>query len=396
MRLFALWIACALAPAPPQRTVIEASAVFDGRGRVLRNTRIVIEGAKIVALDPKPGPADYRLRGTILPGWIDAHVHITSSFGEDGKFAGGDATTPEQGLRSAANAWATLLGGVTTAQSMGAPSEAALRDAIATGSLPGPRLLTALTPLTGRGAETGTLDEIRAHIRKQKQAGADLVKIYAFGSLRQGAPTLSQEQLDAACDEARRQGLRTLVHAYGQAVRTATLAGCTQVEHGVGASDDDLRLMAERGTYLDPQAGALLENYRLNRDRYVGAPFFPATLDGFEAIQQAVAPHREFLRRAARIPGLKIVFGDDALAGMHGHNAEELVQRVREAGVDPMAALVSANWLAAQALGMSDQIGSIAPGLQADIIGLDGDPLRDIAAVRRVVFVMKGGIVYKN
>ena len=106
--------------------------------------------------------------------------------------------------------------------------------------------------------------------------------------------------------------------------------------------------------------------------------------------------NRELMKRAAKIPGLKIVFGSDALAGSHGRNAEEFVDRVRDCGIDAMAAMVSANSLAAEALGMSDQIGSISPGLQADIIALDGNPLKDITAVRRAVFVMKGGVVYKN
>jgi imidazolonepropionase-like amidohydrolase len=102
------------------------------------------------------------------------------------------------------------------------------------------------------------------------------------------------------------------------------------------------------------------------------------------------------IQRARKVPGLKIVFGTDAVAGAHGRNAEEFIDRVRDCGVDPMAAMVSANSLGAEALGMSEQIGSIAPGMQADIIALEGDPLKDITAVRRVVFVMKGGLVYKN
>jgi imidazolonepropionase-like amidohydrolase len=106
--------------------------------------------------------------------------------------------------------------------------------------------------------------------------------------------------------------------------------------------------------------------------------------------------YRAFMKRAAKVQGLKIVFGSDALAGSHGRNAEEFVERVRDAGVDPMAAMVSANSVGAEALGMTNEIGAIVPGLQADIIALDGDPLKDITAVRRVVFVMKGGVVYKN
>jgi imidazolonepropionase-like amidohydrolase len=208
--------------------------------------------------------------------------------------------------------------------------------------------------------------------------------------------TLSQEQLDAACDEAKKQGLRTLVHAYRDAVPAATLAGCTQIEHGLGATDNDLKLMAEKGTYFDPQAGLLLETYLLNKDKYVGTPFFPATLDGFASMEKILPMNHELLKRAAKTRGLRIVFGTDAVAGAHGRNAEEFIDRVRDGGVEPMTAMVSANALAAEALGMADQIGSIAPGLQADIIAVDGDPLTDITAVRRVVFVMKGGVVYKN
>ncbi len=375
--------------------MIAASTLFDGKGRVLHDTRIVIEGSRIVAIDPKAGPVDYDLRGlTVLPGWIDAHVHITWSFGKDGKNAGAEETTQEAAYSAAANAWVTLMAGFTTVQSLGSPTTAALRDAIAQGRLPGPRILTALEPLFGQGMRTGTPDEIRAYVRRQKEAGADLIKIFASGGMLQGRMTLSQEQLNAACEEARKQGLRTLVHAYRDAVRAATLAGCTQIEHGLGATDDDLELMAEKGTYFDPQAGLLIETYLQNRERYLGTPFF--TEESFAAMKKVLPMNHELLQRAATTPGLKIVFGADAVAGAHGRNAQEFIGRVRDGGVDPMAALVSANSLGAEALGMADQIGSIAPGLQADIIALQGDPLRDITAVRRVVFVMKGGVVYKN
>jgi imidazolonepropionase-like amidohydrolase len=331
----------------------------------------------------------------VLPGWIDAHVHITWSFGKDGKNGGGG--TPEEiAYRAASNAWVTLMAGFTTVQSVGSSADIPLRDAIAKGLLPGPRILTAGEALTGRGEQTGTPEEIRAYVRKQKEAGSDLIKIYAAGGMRQGAMTLSQEQLNAACDEAKKQGLRTLVHAYREAVRASTLAGCTEVEHGLGAADDDLKLMADKGTYFDPQAGLLIETYILNKDKYVGTPFFPKTDEGFAAMAEILPLNRELMQRAAKTRGVKIVFGTDAVAGAHGRNAEEFIDRVRDAGLDPMAAMVSANSLGAEALGMADQIGSIAPGLQADIIALDGDPLKDITAVRRVVFVMKGGMVYKN
>ena len=380
-----------------KRIVIAASLVLDGKGGVLHDSRIVVEDSKIVAIDPQALPVDYDLRGlTVLPGWIDAHVHIAWSFGKDGKNGSPGGAPEEVAYQVASNAWVTLMAGFTTVQSVGSPADLPLRDAIRKGLLPGPRILTAVETLTGRGEQTGTPDEIRAFVRKQKKAGADLIKIFANYSVRRPEMMISQEQLNAACDEARKQGLRTLVHAYKDAVRAATLAGCTEIEHGVLATDDDLKLMAEKGTYLDPQAGLVWENYLANRERFVGTPGFPNSLEGFAGMQSLIPIYHEFMRRAMKIQGLRIVFGTDALAGAHGRNAEEFIDRVRDVGIDPMEAMVSANSLGARALGMADQIGSIAPGLQADIIALDGDPLKDIAAVRRVVFVMKGGIVYKN
>ena len=379
------------------RVVIAADVLLDGRGHVLRDTRVVVEGSKIVALDPKATPVDFDLRGlTVLPGWIDAHTHITWSFGEDGRNAGSGGATQAEAYRAASNAWATLLAGFTTVQSVGSPADVPLRDAVNRGAIPGPRILTAVEPLMGRGEQTGTPDEIRAFVRRQKEAGADLVKIFLNYSTRRPDLMLSPAQLHAACDEAKRLGLRTLVHAYKDGVRAAAAAGCTQVEHGVLATDDDLKALAARGVYLDPQAGLVWENYLLNKEKFVGTLGYPNSLEGFASMEALIPMYREFLRRAAKVPGLKIVFGSDALAGSHGRNAEEFVERVSDCGVAPVAALVSANSLGAEALGMADRIGSIAPGFEADIIALDGDPLKDITAVRRVVFVMKGGVIYKN
>ena len=385
-----------------KRIVIHAGYLLDGKGHAVRDVDIEIEGSRIVAVSngrsafsPRSKKEEYDLRGlTVLPGWIDSHVHITWSFDKDGKNAGTAETTPEAANRSAANARATLLAGFTTVQSVGSATDIPLRNAINKGLLPGPRILTSAEPLFGRGPQTGTPDEIRAFVRKQKEAGADLIKIFAANSVRRSSSTLSPEQLHAACDEARKLGLRTLVHAYKDAVREASFAGCTEVEHGPLASDDDLKLLAAKGTFLDPQAGLVWENYLENKDKFLGTPGYPA--EAFSNMSEMIPIYHSFFKQALKTPGLKIVFGSDALAGSHGRNAEEFIDRVRDVGVDPMSAMVSANSLAAEALGMSDQIGAIAPGMQADIIALDGDPLKDITAVRRVVFVMKGGFVYKK
>ncbi|HEX5602803.1 MAG TPA: amidohydrolase family protein [Pyrinomonadaceae bacterium] len=382
--------------APPKNKpiVIAASTVLDGKGGVLHDTRIVIEGSKIVRIDPNAAPVNYDLRGlTVLPGWIDSHVHITWSFGPDGKNAGAGGTSAYATYAAAANAWATLMAGFTTVQSVGSPNDLPLRDAIARGALPGPRILTSAEPLIPND-KTGTPDEIRAFVRKQKEAGADLIKIFAAGSVRRPQMLLSQEQLNAACDEAKKLGLRTLVHAYKDAVRAAVVAGCTQIEHGPLATDDDLKLMVQKGVWLDPQAGLVMENYLLNQDKFADTPGYPKEV--FPAIKEMIPAYHDFFKQALKIPGLKIIFGSDAVAGAHGRNAEEFVDRVRDAGADPMAAMISANSLAAEALGLADKIGSIAPGLEADIIAIDGDPIKDIKAVRQVVFVMKGGVVYKN
>ena len=154
-------------PAHGKRIVIAASSMLDGKGRVLlRDTRIVIEGSKIVAIDPKAAPVDYDLRGlTVLPGWIDAHVHITWGFGKDGKNAGEGGTTQEAAYQAASNAWVTLMAGFTTVQNVS--SAVPLRDAIAKGMLPGPRILTAIEALSGRGEQSGTPDEIRAYVKQE-------------------------------------------------------------------------------------------------------------------------------------------------------------------------------------------------------------------------------------
>jgi imidazolonepropionase-like amidohydrolase len=376
--------------------VIAASTVFDGKGHVVHDTRIVVQGGKILRVDPKAEPVTYDLRGlTVMPGWIDTHVHMTYHFGPSGKYGDQSETPAQAALANATNAWVTLMGGFTTVQSVGARGDIDLRTATANGTLPGPRILTAVRPLNGRGPETGTPDEIRKFIDQVKADGADVIKIFASESIRDGGkPTLSQEQLNAACDEAKKLGLRTLVHAYRDSVRMATLAGCTQIEHGTFATDDDLKLMAERGTFFDPQAGLVIENYIANKARYLGVGNY--TEEGFKQMAEALPLDHDLIKRAAAVKNLKMVFGTDAVAGAHGRNCEELIDRVRDGGQDAMAALVSANSLAAESLNMADQIGSIAAGLQADIIALDGDPLKDITTVRKVTFVMKGGVVYKN
>jgi len=378
------------AAAQAKPVVLQVGTLLDGRGKVLHNTRVVVQDGKIVRLDPKAAPVTYDLTAlTVLPGWIDTHVHIDWHFGPNGKLGDKDETPEQASLAYASNAWKTLQAGFTTVQGLGSAHDKSLRDAIHRGDIPGPRILTSLQPISDAKL---TPDQIRETVRQRKAEGADVIKIFAStGLCSAGKQTMSQEQMDAACGEARQQGLRSVVHAFGPAVGVSARAGCTAVEHGVWATEDDLRAMAQRGTFFDPQIGLVFTNYLDNREH------FPNLNEQcLKDLGGALPLADKLMQQAMAVPGLKIVFGTDAVAGADGRNAEEFIYRVRDGHQPPMAAMVAANSLAAESLGLADQIGSIAPGMQADIIALDGDPLTDITAVRRVVFVMKGGRVYRN
>jgi len=373
-----------------QPVVLKVTALLDGKGKVLRNTRIVVQDGKIARIDSKAAPITYDLSGlTVLPGWIDTHVHIDWHFGPNGKYGDKDESAEQAALAYASNAWQTLSAGFTTVQALGSVHDQELRDAINRGELPGPRILTSLQPIADAKL---TPDEIRESVRKHKQDGADLIKIFASTGLCSGGKqTMSQEQMEAACGEARQLGLRSVVHAFGKSVGVSAAAGCTAVEHGIFATESDLRAMAQHGTFFDPQVGLVFSNYLDNREH------FPNLNEQcLKDLGDAMPEAEQLLEQAMAIPGLKIVFGTDAVAGADGRNAEEFIYRVRDGHQPAMAAMVAANSLAAESLGMSDQIGSIAPGLHADIIALDGDPLTDITAVRRVLFVMRDGYVYRN
>jgi imidazolonepropionase-like amidohydrolase len=278
-------------------------------------------------------------------------------------------------------------------QSIGSRSDVDVRAAIARGVLPGPRLLTSIAPVNEK---TGTPEEIRDFVRKRAAEGADLIKLFATKSSREGGgQTMTDEQIQAACDEARKAGKRTWVHAHAAAaVRAAVNAGCFAITHGTQVTDADLALMAQRGTFFEPNIGLVSQNYLENKERFFGIGNF--NQEGFDYTAKGIGPKLEMFKRAMKQKGLKIIMGTDAGAGAHGQNAREIVYRVEKAGQLPMDAIIGSTSLAAESLGMADKIGAIAPGMEADLIAVDGDPLRDITALRRVVFVMKGGKVYKN
>lgn len=400
----ALAVLLPLLPAPQAASaqdpvVLRGARVLDGTGADLGVRDVVVTGGTIEAVVP-PGSRDarvaYDLSGlTLLPGLVDTHVHIGWHFDRaTGRtHADRDETPAQAALYAAENAWVTLRSGVTTVQSLGAMIDVPLREAIAQGRLPGPRILTSGRAVSAR---TGSPADIRAHIDAMRAAGADVIKVFASASIRDGGgPTLTQEQLDAACGQAARHGMRSFVHAYDpEAVRRVVRAGCTGVEHGALLDRPTLELMAREGVYLDPNVDLVMRNYFENAERFLGVGNY--TEEGFRQMRAAQPKALTVFREGLRVPGLKMVFGTDAVAGAHGRNWEELRYRVREGGEDPADLIVSATSLAAEALGLAGEVGTVAPGFAADLIAVDGDPLTDPEALGRVVFVMKGGVVYRN
>jgi imidazolonepropionase-like amidohydrolase len=376
-----------------QTITIRAGTLLDGTGRSIQNVRITIEGSKIARVEPgAPGPVSYDLsRMTVMPGWIDTHVHVNGHFNRDGRAETRSESPAEFALRTQGSMWRTLQAGFTTVQSMGAETDTPLRDLIAEGAVAGPRILTSLGSLNDR---SGAPDEIRARVRRFKADGADLIKIFATASSRDGGKqTMSDAQIEAACGEARAQGLRAAVHAHASGgAKPAVLSGCTSIEHGTFLTDEVLDLMAQRGVYLDTNISNVY-NYVEHKAAFLGIGNF--TEDGFAEMQKDVPIRLDTLRRALA-KRVKVVFGTDAVAGLHGHNAEEFIYRVRDGKQPAMDALVSATSRAAESLGLADRIGAIKPGLDADLIATAGNPLNDITSVRRVVFVMKSGRVYGN
>jgi imidazolonepropionase-like amidohydrolase len=376
--------------------VLKTSTLIDGKGQTLHNMIIVIEGSKIARIGGA-APADaviYDLSAfTVSPGWIDTHSHLSYHFDRKDRLAGSDEPAAQGLLSIADNAVRTLNAGFTTVQSPGAMIDKDLREAIARGILPGPRLLTSLEPLTDASGDPAKL---RALVRERKAQGADFIKLFASKSIREGGgQTMTDAQLQAACGEAKSLGMRTLVHAHSaSSVKAATLAGCTSIEHGAYVTDEVFDLMAQHGTYYDPNIGVVLQNYLENKPKYFGIGNYNE--EGFAFMQKGVAIVRDTFKRALAHKNLKIIYGTDATAGAHGHNYREFMVRVRDGGQDAMAALISATSLSAESLNLGRETGSIAPGMQADIVAFDGNPLADVSAAARAVFVMKSGKVYEN
>jgi|GEM_PF-152099 imidazolonepropionase-like amidohydrolase len=364
---------------------IRAARILDGRGAVIENGVIEITETKITKIDQRTGPVTHDLgQATVLPGLIDTHVHITMV-----NIPGWNTGAPIPLItfysdEVLANPRKTLLAGFTTVQSLGASNDKALRDAIAADLIVGPRILTSLYPIW---AEQQSPEELRKLVRKMKADGADAIKFFASEQFLYGGQiNVTQAQADAVCSEAKAQGLRCVVHAHSsEAIIAAVKAGCTSIEHGFFADDAAIQAMAKAGVYFDPNIGAALQ---------VELENMPLPSAAIAKIDRQIPLLRTVFQKALAA-GLRMPMGTDMTVGGHGQNAREIIARV-EAGQTPMDAIIGATSLAAESLWMEKTIGTIAPGYEADIIAVGGDPLKDISALRNVSFVMKGGNVYKR
>jgi imidazolonepropionase-like amidohydrolase len=389
----AMLVGSTLESQTPAPITIRAARLIDGRGQMATNQMVTIRGSKIERVTPATGTATVDLGSlTLMPGFIDTHVHIGWHFGPDGRYVAGKEPPEQAALYGAENAYVTLLAGFTTVQSVGAASDKPLRDAINRGVLPGPRILTSLGSI---GNAKLTPGQIREEVRQKKAEGADLIKIFASASIRDGGtPTLSQEQVDAACGESRAQGLRSMVHAHSaEAMMRAARANCTVIEHGALATAEAFKLLAERGTWFDPNIGLVTQNYLENKQRFLGIGNY--TEDGFAAMEKALGLKSAMFTAALKTPGLKMVMGTDAVAGAHGRNMNETLERIKE-GQRPMDAIVAMTSAAAQSMDLDKVLGAIGPGLDADLVAVDGDPSTDPTALTRVRFVMRGGKIYQR
>ena len=389
----AMLVGSTLESQTPAPITIRAARLIDGLGQMATNQMVTIRGSKIERVTPATGTATFDLGSlTLMPGFIDTHVHIGWHFGPDGRYVAGKEPPEQAALYGAENAYVTLLAGFTTVQSVGAASDKPLRDAINRGVLPGPRILTSLGSI---GNAKLTPEQIREEVRQKKAEGADLIKIFASASIRDGGtPTLSQEQVDAACGESRAQGLRSMVHAHSaEAMMRAARANCTVIEHGALATAEAFKLLAERGTWFDPNIGLVTQNYLENKQRFLGIGNY--TEDGFAAMEKALGLKSAMFTAALKTPGLKMVMGTDAVAGAHGRNMNETLERIKE-GQRPMDAIVAMTSAAASSMDLDKVLGAIAPGLDADLVAVDGDPSTDPTALTRVRFVMRGGKIYQR
>ncbi len=410
-------------PTPGPVTAIKAARLFDGRSdATVANPVVLVQGSRILAIGagiPVPAGATVIDLGdsTLLPGFIDSHTHLTGEAGDNyvqDFFEGLRRPVTEQVFYGALYARRTLDAGFTTVRDVGSEKDmdVGLRDAIAAGLTPGPRMLVARYALgaTGGhcdntgfppqtfgpepGVEKGILhgpDEGRQAVRLDVKYGSDVIKMCASGGVLSlgddvSAPQLTDAELAAIVDEAHRLKRKTAAHAHGDlAARAAVKAGIDSIEHGSFLTDETLALMKSKGTFLVPTCMA---------GEWTGGKLERFPPEVAAKAKAALAAHDEMFRRAVRA-GVRIAFGTDSGVSPHGMNAREFGLMV-EGGLTPAQALKTAGPAAAELLGLADRIGTLEKDKEADIVAVPGDPLKDVRVTERVLFVMKGGRVFKS
>lgn len=411
----------AQAPAAAPVVAIRAGTLIDGTGAApVRNAVIVIRGDRIEAVGPSVRvPAGARVidlsRYTVLPGFIDAHVHLASRPLGVGDFVHRGVTDDEgdDALWGVADARATLLAGFTTVRDVGSSSFAnvALARAIDAGRIPGPRMVVAghLIGISGGHCDLDGLapgvvpehgplegiaagaDQVREAVRLQVKYGATVIKICATGGVLSqgdqiGAQQMTEDEMRSAVETAQMLGRRVAAHAHGNdGIKAAIRAGVTSVEHGSFLDDEAVRMMVEHGTWLVP---TLFAGWS------VGSPEGSAHLPAWMAEKGRAA--WEAMQRSIRLAvqgGVKIALGTDAGVDPHGQNAREFELLVTVGGMSPMQAIQAGTMNGATLLGMEHDVGSVETGKFADLVAVGGDPLADIKALQHPAFVMKGGEV---
>ena len=386
-------------------------------GKLLSDQTLVIEDGRIVSVGPTAEakvPADAARielpNATILPGLIDAHTHLTMEpkFGYD-RLA---ISVPREALIGAKNARLTLMAGFTTVRNVGASgfSDVALRDAINAGDVPGPRLLVSgpalsitgghcdnnMLPSEYHATSDGVADGIAAvqhKVRENIKYGADLIKVCATGGVLSlgDNPQHSQytlEEMKAIVADAHRLGRKVAAHAHGaEGIRWAAEAGVDSIEHGSYIDDAAIAAMKEHGTYLVPTVYLGDWMFEHAEETHMPPPLLAKAHDVIPAARKNIAH--------AFSSGVKVAFGTDAAVYPHGLNAHEFAVMVR-LGLTPLQAIQAATINAADLLGWSGKVGSLEQGTWADIVAVDGDPIKDVTTLERVKFVMKGGEVVKN